>query len=253
MAWELKKLLYATDFKKPSFTALEGLLELCKLGLKEVILLSTANFSDWEKTLSQHGINIKVLSEKEPSASRILNVAKREGASLIVAHLEKGQKRLLGGSAIKHLVKRSPMPIIIVPKTEINKRWFEHLIFAIDWSPLSENALYYVLNFEEIIKELDIVHIISEKLTIRDFRQLKNKLAQTRKVCLGQGIDAEFHLYVGKIEEEIIKAAKDYEGSAIVMGATSRSTLREMFFGNPSYKVAEEARIPVLVVPRLGG
>lgn len=46
------------------------------------------------------------------------------------------------------------------------------IIFATDWSPSSENALVYVLNFKEIIKELDIVHIISEKLTVRDLREL---------------------------------------------------------------------------------
>jgi len=253
MAWELKKLLYVTNLKRPSFIALEGLLELCKLGLKEVILLNIANFSDWEKTLSQHDINFRVVLEKELSASRILNVAEKEDVSLIVAYLEKGQRRLLGGSPIKHLVKRSTIPVTIVPKTEINKRWFEHILFATDWSPSSENALSYVLNFKGIVKELDIVHIISEKLTVRNFRELKHKLAQTRKVCLDQGIDAEFHLYVGKIEEEIIKAAKDYEGTAIVMGATSRSTLREMFFGNLPCQIAEEAPIPVLVIPKLGG
>jgi nucleotide-binding universal stress UspA family protein len=247
MAWELKKLLYATNLKKPSFTALEGLLELCKLGLKEMILLNIANFSDWKETLSQHDINVKVVSEKEPSASRILNVAEKEDVSLIVAHLEKG------GSAIRHLAKKATIPVMTAYKTEIDKRWFEHIIFATDWSPSSEDALSYVLNFKEIIKELDIVHIISEKLSVRDLRGLKNKLAETRKVCLDQGIDAEFHLYVGKIEEEIIKAAKDYEGTAIVMGAASRSTLKEMFFGNLSCEMAEEAPIPVLVIPKLGG
>jgi len=247
MAWELKKLLYATNLNKPSFTALEGLLELCKLGFREVILLNTTNFSDWKKTLSQHDINVKALSEKKLSASGILNVAEREGVSLIITHLEKG------GSAIKHLIKRSTIPVIIVHKTEINKGWFEHIIFATDWSPSSENALSYILNFKEIIKELDIVHIIGEKLSVRDLREIKDKLAKTRKVCLEQGIDAEFHLYVGKIDEEIIKAAKDYEGSAIVIGAPSKSGLRGVFFGSSCYRVPEGAYIPVLVIPRLGG
>lgn len=49
MAWELKKLLYATNLEKPSFTTLEGLLELCKLEFKEMILLNIANFSDWKE------------------------------------------------------------------------------------------------------------------------------------------------------------------------------------------------------------
>jgi len=249
----IEKLLYATNFKKPSFTALEGMLELCKLGLREVILLNITNSSEWEKVFSQHNINAKVLSEKEFSGSRILSIAEREGASLIIAHLEKGQKRLLGGSTVKYLVKRSTIPVMIFHKEETNKRWFEHIIFATDWSPSSENALSYILNFKEIIKELDIVHIIDEKLTVRDLREIKDKLARTRKVCLEQGIDAEFHLYVGKIGEEIIRAARDYEGSAIVIGATSKSGLREVFLGSPCYRVAEEAHIPVLVIPRLGG
>jgi len=250
----IEKLLYATNFKKPSFVTLEGLLELCKLGLREVVLLNTTNnFSEWEKVFSQHNINTKVLSEKEFSGSRILSIAERENASFIIAHLKKGEKRLLGSSTVKYLVKKSTVPVMIFPKVPTNKRWFEHIILATDWSPSSENALSYILNFKEIIKELDIVHIIDEKLTVRDLREIKDKLAKTRKVCLQQGIDAEFHLYAGKIDEEIIRAAKDYQGSAIVIGAPSKSGLREVFFGDPCYKVTEEAHIPVLVIPRTGG
>ena len=249
----IEKLLYATNFEKPSFVTLEGLLELCKLGLKEVVLLNTTNFSEWEKLFSQHNINAKVLSEKEFSGSRILSIAERENASFIIAHLEKGQKRLLGSPTIKYLIKKSTIPVMIFPKVPTNKRWFEHIILATDWSPSSENALSYILNFKEIIKELDIVHIIDEKLTIRDLREIKDKLAKIRKVCLQQGLDAEFHLYAGKIDEEIIRAAKDYQGSAIVIGAPSKSGLREVFWGSPCYKVTEEAHIPVLVIPRTGG
>lgn len=108
-----------------------------------------------------------------------------------------------------------------------------------------------MLNLKEKIKALEIVHVINRRLTIKDFREIKQKLQKTRKTFSEEGLDAEFHLYAGKIEEEIIKAAQDYEGTTIAMGVSTKKTLQEVFLGNPSSSIAEKAPIAVLMVPGL--
>jgi nucleotide-binding universal stress UspA family protein len=126
---------------------------------------------------------------------------------------------------------------------------FSHVIFATDWSAASEKGLEYILNFRDIIKELEIVHVIHRKLSVRDMRNLKEKLSKTRQVFLDQGIDAEAHVYAGKPPEEIMLAAKDYDATCIAMGTTGMWTLKDKLLHSCSYRVAEESMLPTLIIP----
>ena len=72
---------------------------------------------------------------------------------------------------------------------------------------------------------MEIVKVINKKLTIREMREVKGLLAQLRKKCLDNGIDAESHVYAGYASEEILIAAKDYKASLISLGAKSEKNL----------------------------
>ena len=100
-----------------------------------------------------------------------------------------------------------------------------------------------------IIGELEIVTVITKKLSIRDIRKLNEMVEEMRSTLLDEGIDAEAHIYAGKPAEEINLAVKNYDGSIIVMGASHRSALKTMFYGNCTYDVADRAKVPVLVIP----
>jgi nucleotide-binding universal stress UspA family protein len=129
------------------------------------------------------------------------------------------------------------------------KSVFSHVVFATDWSPASEKAMGYILNFKDIITELEIVHVIDKRLDVKDMRDLKEKLVQTRKIFLEKGIDAEPHIYAGRRPEEIMLAAKDYGATCIVMGTTGKSTLKDLLSRSCSYRVSEASVVPTLVVP----
>ena len=89
-----------------------------------------------------------------------------------------------------------------------------------------------------------------DKLTVKDIRELKQRLAQTRKMCLTKKIDAESHIYAGRTVEEIITASEDYRATLIVLGSVPKKPFyKEIFRRNSSCRVAEEAAVPVLVVP----
>jgi nucleotide-binding universal stress UspA family protein len=128
------------------------------------------------------------------------------------------------------------------------KSVFHHVVYATDWSLLSETVLKSLLDFKEVIEMLEIVSVIHKRLSIREMRNLKERLVETRKIFLDEGIDAEAHVYAGKPSEEIMLAARDYDATAIVMGTSRKSPLQEIFSGSCSYRVAEEAAIPVMVI-----
>ena len=251
---EAGKLLYATNIRHASFSEVERLLVLRSLGLEEVIFLRATKVEGWERRLADYGLKSKTLRVEGPLAPRILNVAHQEAVSLIAANLNRDTRRLLRGSLTTELLRASPLPVLILPeRTEasvsMQKGMFAHVIFATDWSAASERALDYLLNFKEIIKELEIVHVIHKKPSVRDMRNLQEKLSQVRKIFLDHGIDAEAHVYAGKPSEEIMLAAKDYDTTCIVMGTTGMWTLKDMLLHSCSYRVAEASKVPTLVIP----
>ena len=225
-----------------------------ELGIEEVTLTSPTPLEELKENLSSYGITLKTLVKKRLVVPDILSTIKKEEITLIVAHLDRTSRKPLRGSIAKSLIKKSFIPVLIVNQGKENKEIangeiFKHVVFATNWSPESEMALNFLLNIKESIKELEIVNVISKKLTIRDIRNLKEKLIETRKTCLDQGIDAEFHIYAGKTSEEIITAASDYKATAIVMGTRHKPTISELFLGNSSTQVAEVAPIYTLVIP----
>ena len=251
---EAKKILYATNLKAPSYDIFEGLLSIKKIGLEEIILLSGSLPEELKEKLSGHGIKIREVEGSGKLVSRILDSGKRENVSLIVANLKREKRKLFRITTARNLIKNTPLPLLLVNEDnkEISyskKGIFDSVILATDWSDAAQRALNYIIGLKEIIGVLDIVNVLNKKLTVRDIRQLKDKLEEVRKICLKEKIDAEAHIYAGKTPKEILLAAKDYNATVIVMGSGPKSTIKEIFLRYPSYKVAEEASIPVLIIP----
>ena len=250
---EITKILYVTDKEKPSFGEVECLMALRKLGLEEIIGLNPKGDMDWGKSVSDYGVKSKTSAKEGPILTRILGAAKQETASMIAVNLNKETKKVFRGSRIKQLLRSSPVPVLVLnedaqPKKSEENGIFDHVIFATDWSPLSEVAMRYILGFKEIIELVEIVNVISKRLSIRDMRGLNERLVKTRKIFLDEGIDAEAHVYAGSPPEEIMLAAREYGATAIVMGTSRKSPLRAFFSGSCSYRVAAEADIPVMVI-----
>lgn len=248
------KLLYVTNLQEPRFAQFERLLALRAIGLQEVVFLHAGGVEGWENKLADYGVSSKSLKLEGSVVSTILNVARQEAVSMIAGNLHRDTRRLLRGSLTTRLLRASVVPVLILPESSESSEsernnMFSHVIFATDWSAASEKGLEYLLNFKDIIKELEIVHVIHKKLSVRDMRSLKEKLSKTRRVFLDQGVDAEAHVYAGKPSEEIMLAAKDYDATCIAMGTTGMWTLKDKLLHSCSYRVAEESVLPALIIP----
>ena len=246
---KIKKLLYVSDIEPLNIAEVERLMTLKKLGLEESVCLLPGGVDELGRRLGDYGVKSKVLVEKTFSASGILNIASKEAVSLIAANLTRRRK---------DLIRLSPLPLLLMPKNDTmietgQKDIFEHAIFATDWSPGSKKAGQSLLNFKEIIGELEIVNVINRKLSIRNMINLKKMIVKTRDEFLDHGIDAEAHIYAGKRAEEIILATRDYGGSSIVMGSKRTSPLKNIFYRNCPYEVAKRADVPLLIIPYLKG
>jgi nucleotide-binding universal stress UspA family protein len=251
----IRRLLYITELESPAYESLESLMVLRDVGLEEVLLLFPGGAEEWKAGGPDYGIQLKSITGDGPLLTRVKQAVQKEEISVIAAYLERRHRKGGGRLAMRNLMRSSPSAVIFMNENALassatDKGLFHHIVFATDWSPVSRRALeYLVLNFRPLIKMLEIVNVVNKRLSVRDIRILRKKLAETRKVFLDMGIDAESHIYAGKTPEEILLAAKDYEATTIAMGTSGRSSLMEMFSGSYSYRVAEEAEVPVLLVP----
>ncbi len=247
---EIRKVLYATNLKEPTYNLFEGLLDIKKIGLEEIVLLSGSLPAELRERFSNHEINIREVEGSGPLVSKILDSAKREDVSLIVVNLRREKRRFIRGSNARNMAKNTSLPLLLIEENSNPKKGiFDSVVLATDWSAVARRALNYTIGLKEVIGVLDIVNVLNEKPTIRDIRQLKERIEEIRKICLKKKIDAESHIYAGKTPEEILLAAKDYNATLIVMGTGSKSTVRELFLGSASYRVAEKAPVPVLIIP----
>jgi nucleotide-binding universal stress UspA family protein len=248
------KLLYVTNMSQPKFSEVERLADLRKLGFEEIIFLGATKDESWEGSMANYGFNSRIMMADGPLLVRILDVARQEAVSLIAASVNRDAGGLFRRSLTKDLLRSSPVPVMVLHEGAQQARpdqgsIFARVIFATDWSAASQKALGYLIGLKEVIGELEIVNVIGKKLSVRDMRNLKKKLAGIRKTFLDENIDAETHIYAGKPPEELILAAKDYGGTCIVMGTARRSTLKDVFSKSCSFRVAEDSVLPTLVIP----
>lgn len=253
----VNKILYIADTNEREMSdgIMNSIVPLRQRGLREIVFVNMNPAEGWMEKLSHLSIKATAITDEELTVKNILNMAHREEASFIAMNIAPHEDVPHRFPFVKKLIERTSIPILF-EKTDnggsSEKGLFDHIIFATDWSSPSGKALKYLLEFRELIGELDIVHVINNKLTIKDMRELKQRLADTRKECLDRGIDAEGHIYAGKTSEEIVRASGEYRGTLVVLGAGEnrpKPLWRELLRGNAVYDVVRQATVSVFVIP----
>jgi len=254
VAVKIKKILYIPHLKEPTYDFLEGLLDIKKIGLAEIILFSESLPQGLKEKLSEQGINLKRDKGSGPLIPRILDSANKENASFIVAHLNREKRKKFKGSVARNLIKNTRLPLLLIHENGeegsfSTKGLFDSVILAINWSDSTQRALLYIIGVKALVGLIDAVYVLSEKPTVKDIRQLRDRVEKIRTICLEEEIDTESHIYAGKTPEEILLAAKDYKATLIVMGYGSKGIVKEITSGSACYRVAEESPVPVLIIP----
>ena len=248
-----EKLLYIADPMQDRPAHVSQFAGLRTLGLEEIIFLGLSYGETWEAELAHHGLHARTLTVAGPLVPGILDTARREGVALISTSVDAESGPWFRRSFAENLIRSSPVPVILLPGG--GRTWggepaavFDHVILATDWSEPCKRAMHYLLNFETVIKELEIVHVVDKKLSVKEMRELRYKLSAWRSAFLDHGIDAESHIYAGQRHEEILLARKDYDGTCVVMGTSGKLVLRGMFSRGCCYRVAAASQVPTMVL-----
>jgi nucleotide-binding universal stress UspA family protein len=287
---EIKKLLFVTKFEELGFDSLRSLLNLRDGALEHVVFVNVierdrvamrrgtgyqkdeeirlreaANirFIDWAENLFEQGMEVGVYIVVGSLVPEVIKASQKEDADLIViGRSHKGVlEHLYSGSDVIELLRRAWTPVLVykhLSETAISvEEPFDRPLVAIDWSPGSLRAVEYIKGLRDVVEEVNLVHVVSEKdlngasaTTISKTRkEARNKLEKICENFEAAGIKAKEHVYVGDTDAEIEKAAKDCQTTLIVLGSSAKSAWVEKWLGSTPQKIAEESIYPTLIVP----
>ncbi len=286
----VKKILFVTEFEELWFDALQSLMDLKNAGLNHVVFLhvidrdkvamhrgvgylkseevklkeiANVRFIDWAESLFEQGMEVGAHIVVGNLVQKIVTVAEEEEVDLIITgcHKKGKIKDLLAGSEIMEVLRRSSIPVLILkynPETgKINENLFEKPLLATDWSPSSKKATDVLLGLGDIVKNVQVIHVASEKelevdssMGVQKLRKEKRKLMDEEcDVFTSKGVNAEQHLYIGDVVSQIEKATRERNASMVVVGAAGKGPLKEKWLGSIPKELVEESKLPTLVVP----
>jgi len=286
---KITRLLFVTKFEELGFDAVQSLLSLTNADLNHIVFINVierdqfamsrvgyrkdeeirlreaANirFIDWSENLFEQGLEVGVYIVVGSLVSEVIKAAQKEEADLIViGRSHKGVlENLYSGSDVTELLRRAAIPVLVykhLSETAISvAKPFERPLLAIDWSPASIKAVGYLKQLKDVIREISIVHVASEKdltgssaMAIQKTRkQARAKLAEICAIFEAEGIKAREHLYIGEPEEEIEKAARDCQSTMIVLGSSAKNAWVEKWLGSTPQTIAEKSVYPTLLIP----
>lgn len=193
-------------------------------------------------------------------------------ADLLVmgSHGRGGFDRVVLGSVAEKVLRKSPVPVLIVPPRapESASRGagrFHRILCATDFSPGSLEALTFSLSFaQEADAELILLHVVEalpelyelsmgahvnitalrtavEADGLERLKALVPKNAQTYSTV--QTVVSE-----GRASMEILRLAHDRQCDLVVLGVQGRGPIDRMIFGSTTHEVIRRAMCPVLTV-----
>ncbi|WP_022668923.1 universal stress protein [Desulfospira joergensenii] len=235
---------------------------------EEVKLKETANirFIDWAENLFEMGMEVGAYIEVSTLIPEILKVVEREKPDLIViGRSHKGPlEQLYSRSDITELTRRTRVPILvfkhIAEDNMVPEELFKRPLFATSWSNSGEKAVACLKTLGQVIGEMHIMHVVKEKdLEGPDSHEVQKVRKKERKklddLCdefEDAGICCRPHVYVGDPEKEILKAAKEYQATMVILGFSEKTAILERWMGSISRNIADKSVFPCLLFPVKG-
>jgi nucleotide-binding universal stress UspA family protein len=217
-----------------------------------------------EARLKDAGIRVKSITRVGTAAGVILDAAREEEASLIAmaTHGETGLKRLLLGSVTEQVLRKSPVPVLvvrpfhsytIVPPESPEHRPIRTLLLPFGESEAGRAVLAPVAElarlFETRILFLRVLETNRKGAELaRERAAAEHHLKEVARPLEQQGIDTVFLVEAGdpaKVIQEICRAVPI---DLVAMATHGRSGISRLVLGSVTERVLRESTVPLLIV-----
>lgn len=273
-----KKILFPTDFSKPSLYALEKLVpQFVKMGVKNVILVYVYEgmvgdemeadliISRYAEKLREYSMQFRDLNTETTvkvgiASNRISETAIEYDVDLI-AIPSKGEnimREMFLGSTASNLVRLSKKPVLLLKYEWDRKageiktvcrcdRLFSKPLIALDFSKCSKNLMELIKKFEEYMDKAILIHVVDygkyeevDKLMDEAYKRLEE---------YSKLINREHRKMVcsGVASKNIMRIAREEECTLIIMGKKGRSHIKDLLLGSTAERIIRESKLPILL------
>ncbi len=203
----------------------------------------------------------------------IVNMASEEHCDLIVmgTHGREGIPRLVQGSVGEGVLRNTPLPVMLVHHTpRPYEPLYLRILVPVDGEEISNTALAHAAELAQSLKAtLDVLHVIPVPESSRNFRSTSQDVQRFVNEAENQSHEIiasawfqirasaiepsrievfETHLNGAKIQDVILRHAKQRKIDLIVMGTHTRTGLARFVLGSVAEGVVHHASLPVLLV-----
>jgi nucleotide-binding universal stress UspA family protein len=217
-----------------------------------------------ERRLKETGVRVKSVTRVGAAAGVILDVAREERASLIAmaTHGETGLKRLLLGSVTENVLRKSPVPVLvvrpfhsytIVPPGSPEQRPIRNLLLPMDETDGSLSALgpagELAALFDSRVLLLRVLEMDKKGTDLAQARAgAEHHLREIARPLEGQGIETVFRVEQGDPAKVILEVCRATEVDLVAMATHGRSRISRVVSGSVTEHVLRESTVPLLVV-----
>jgi nucleotide-binding universal stress UspA family protein len=210
----------------------------------------------------------EVVVEGDP-VEEIVQQARRADLLVMGTHGRRGFERLVLGSVTEKVLRKSPCPVLTVPRHAPGSPpgdafAFKRILCPVDFSDSSRKALEFALSLAmEADAKLGLLHVIEQlsdmgqpevaRFDLRAYAEYLERGARDRLAALipedaREWCRPEVVVVPGKAHRGILKVAEERRSDLIVMGVAGRGGIDRMVFGSTAAQVVREAACPVLTV-----
>jgi nucleotide-binding universal stress UspA family protein len=218
--------------------------------------------------LADGGIQAETCVYYDDPVHAILDAAKRHEAGLVVmsTHGRSGLGRMLYGSVADQILRRAPVPVLLVPTT-VQRGWPIgqplSVLAPLDGSEISEEALQAVdllaAAFETKLTLLNVVQPLSYPIYGDGYANVpfdeEVEMAGARRYLQDQaerlrqrGHQADTHVAVGRPAEMITTFSRDQGIDVVVMATHGHGGFTRMLLGSVATSTLRQTPVPLLLV-----
>ena len=225
---------------------------------------SDAAYLEQRRGAAEAGIETALL--QGPAVSTALAAeAEHSGARLVVmtTHGRSGLPRLLLGSVASGLVRRSPVPVLLVRPGQVPApRAFRRVLVPLDGSDLARSILDHVHCVAEPDARLVLLTVVEPIAWVawpdaagigvpdqdEQVAAVKAALDEEAQRLRGRGFDVETRVSVSRsCAQEILAVARAVDAELVALATHGRSGLARAALGSVAEEVVHGSHVPVLL------
>jgi nucleotide-binding universal stress UspA family protein len=215
--------------------------------------------------LEKAGVRAKYVVRIGSPVGVILDVVEEHRATLIAlaTHGATGLKRLLFGSVAEGLIRKSPVPVLLVrpfwsyeiaPPVRPEHAPVRTVLLPLDGSDLSLEALPGVIELADLFEaRVMLLRVVEEKPgSTEDRAEAEKQLQAVARVIEKKGVETVSLIERGDPVEQILKVVRLHGIDLLAMTTHGRSGISRAVAGSVTEQALRQATVPVLVTRNAG-